>query len=48
MTKVNFQIYYEIDDDEVKTVLRANEYDGEGEGSWVLLEAVGGAEGPSE
>ena len=31
-----------------QTVLRANECDGEGEGSWVLLEAVGGAEGPSE
>ena len=35
MTEVNFHIYYEIDEDEVKTVLRADEYDGEGEGSWV-------------
>ena len=35
MTKVNFHIYYEIDKDEVKTVLRADEYDG-------LLGAVGG------
>ena len=25
MTKVNFHIYYEIDKDEVKTVLRADE-----------------------
>ena len=25
MTKVNFHIYYEIDEDEVKTVLRADE-----------------------
>ena len=52
-TKVNFHIYYEIDEDEVKTVLRADEYDGEGEGSWVLLEATGGEAmcgeaGPSE
>ena len=38
MTKVNFHIYYEIDKDEVKLVLRADECDGDGEGSWVLLE----------
>ena len=51
MTKVNFHIYYEIDEDEVKTVLRADEYDGDGDGSWVLLEATGatdGEAGPSE
>ena len=40
-TKVNFHIYYEIDEDEVKTVLRADEYDGDVDGSWVLLEPVG-------
>ena len=34
MTKVNFYIYYEIDEDEVKTVLRADEYDGDCEGSY--------------
>ena len=34
MTKVNFHIYYEIDEDEVKTVLRADEYDGDSDGSW--------------
>ena len=33
MTKVNFYIYYEIDEDEVKTALRADEYDGDCEGS---------------
>ena len=37
--KVNFFIYYEIDGDEVKTVLRNSDYGGEGEGAWVLLEA---------
>ena len=41
MTKVNFHIYYEIDEHEVKTVLRADEYDGDVDGSWVLLEPVG-------
>ena len=47
----NFFVYYEIDEDEVKTVLRADEYDGDGDGSWVLLEATGatdGEAGPSE
>ena len=33
MTKVNVYIYYEIDEDEVKTSLRADEYDGDCEGS---------------
>ena len=32
MTKVNFYIYYEFDEDEVKTALRADEYDGDREG----------------
>ena len=38
--KVNFYVYYEIDDDEVKHVLRNCWYNGEEEGSWVLLEEV--------
>ena len=29
---------YEIDDQEVKTVLRSTEYGGDGDGAWVLLE----------
>ena len=36
--KVNFIVYYEIDDEEVKTVLRAAEHGGEEDGAWVLLE----------
>ena len=38
--KVNFFIYYEIDDEEEKTVLRAADYGGDEDGAWVLLEAV--------
>ena len=38
--KVNFIIYYEIDEEEVKTVLRSTEHGGDGEGAWVLLEPV--------
>ena len=38
--KVNFIIFYDIDGDEIKTMLRLDEYDGEDEGSWVLLEAA--------
>ena len=38
--KVNFIIYYEIDDEEVKTVLRAAEHGGDEDGAWVLLEPV--------
>ena len=37
--KVNFFVHYDIDDDTIKTVLRLDEYDGDEEGSWVLLEA---------
>ena len=44
--KVNFIIFYEIDQQTVKTVLRLNEYNGDEESSWVLLEADTGA-GPS-
>ena len=36
--KVNFIVYYEIDGEEVKTVLRAADYGGEEDGAWVLLE----------
>ena len=46
--KVNFYIYYEIDDDEVKHVLLNDWYDGEEEGSWVLLEADTEAAEPAE
>ena len=38
--KVNFYIYYEVDDDVVKHVLLNCWYNGEDEGSWVLLEQV--------
>ena len=36
--KINFYVYYEIDENEVRTLLRAEWYNGEDEGSWVLLE----------
>ena len=36
-------IYYEIDDDEVCSVLRLDEYGGDEDFSWVMLEAVDGA-----
>ena len=39
--KVNFLIHYEIDQQKAKTVLRLNEYNGDEDGAWVLLEAVG-------
>ena len=37
--KVNF--INEIDQQKAKTVLRLNEYNGDEDGAWVLLEAVG-------
>ena len=41
MAKVNFNIFYEIDGQEVKTVLRRDEYAGDDHDcAWVLLEAV--------
>jgi hypothetical protein len=40
MAKVNFLVYYDIDGSEAKQVLRLDEYNGDDEGSWVLLEAV--------
>ena len=33
-------MYYEIDDEEVKTVLRTAEHGGDEDGAWVLLEPV--------
>jgi len=44
---VNFVIFYEIDQDSVKTVLRLEAYGGEEEASWVLLESDGADAGPS-
>ena len=37
---VNFYVHYEIDDDTSKHVLTLEAYNGEGVGSWVLLEAL--------
>ena len=39
MAKQNFRVYYEVDGEIIGTVLRADEYDGSDEFSWVLLEA---------
>ena len=39
MAKQNFRVYYEVDGETIGTVLRADEYDGSDEFSWVLLEA---------
>ena len=36
----NFYIHYEVDDDEVPTVLELTAYDGADEGCWVLLQQV--------
>ena len=38
--KKNFNIFYEIDGEEVGSVLRADEYGVDEDFSWVLLEAV--------
>ena len=40
--KVNFIIHYEIDQQTVKTALRLDEYDGDDDSAWVLLEAEAG------
>ena len=40
--KKNFNIFYEIDGEEVGSVLRADEYGGDEHFSWVMLEPVGG------
>mgnify|MGYP001354772874 CR=1 FL=1 len=49
VVKKNFNIYYEIDGEEVGTALRADEYDGEEGYSWLLLESTDNAApvGPS-
>ena len=36
----NFFIHYEVDDEEVPTVLDLAAYDGEEEGCWVLLQSI--------
>ena len=41
--KKNFSIFYEIDGEEVGSVLRADEYGGDEDFSWVLLEPAEGA-----
>ena len=41
MEKVNFILYYELDESEDACVLRAADYGGDAERAWVLLEAVG-------
>ena len=40
MLKINFFIYYEIDEEEAKTVLRLEDYNTDEEGAWVLLEPI--------
>lgn len=45
--KKNFNIFYEIDGEEVGSVLRADEYGGDEEFSWVMLEPVGSGGGSS-
>jgi hypothetical protein len=39
----NFKIFYEVDDEEVPTSLRLDEYGAEDEFGWVLLEAAAGS-----
>ena len=48
MVKKNFNIYYEIDGEEVGTALRADEYDGDEDFSLLLLKPTAGAAGPSD
>ena len=38
--KKNFFVYYELDEEVVNTYLCAEWYDGDEDGSWVLLEPV--------
>ena len=43
----NFYVFYDVDDDEVPTALRLEDYGGEDDdehGSWVLLESTAGGE----
>ena len=44
---MNYTIHYEINDEEVGTVLRASEYGGDEDMAWVLLAALpADSEGP--
>ena len=43
-----FIVYYEIDDEEVKTVLRAAEHGAEEDGAWILLEPQPAAVPPAD
>ena len=36
----NFYVWYEVDDEEEPTALRLEEYEGDDDCTWVLLEAV--------
>jgi hypothetical protein len=45
---VNFIIHYEIDDEEAKTVLRADEYGGDEDMSWVLLAEEAEGDAPAQ
>ena len=47
MRRQNGLIFYEIDQETTKTVLRLPEYGNSDDTLWVLLEPVGGAAGPS-
>ena len=40
----NFYVYYEVDDDEVPTALRLEEYGNDEECRWLLLEETGTGE----
>ena len=42
--KVNFLVFYEIDQQTAKSALRLDEYNGDEDASWVLLEADTGTE----
>ncbi|MGB1142398.1 MAG: hypothetical protein ACPG1A_15965, partial [Halioglobus sp.] len=43
--KINFFVFYELDNEEVGTVLRTDEYGGDDDYSWYLLEGAGEGEG---
>lgn len=45
---VNFVVYYDLDQETAKTVLRLDEYGGEEDGSWVLLEKCATSSGGGE
>ena len=41
--KKNFNVYYEIDEEEVCSALRTDEYGGDEDFSWAMPEPVAGA-----